>query len=239
MTVLAQTRFETATILRNGEQALLNIIIPVAALIVLTNVSFSPSGAMDVDMAFASSLALAWASTGFTSQAIAVAFDRRWGVLRMLATTPLGPIGLFAGKLGAIAIVALIQAAALAIVGAFLGLGFTVSVLLPGLAFMVLGLAAFLGLGLLIGGTLKPEAVLALANTLWIVMAGLGAIIIPASEYPSWWGAIVEFTPPGALGEGLRNLGSGEPIIKHILVLGGWAVGGGLLAASRFRWDTK
>ena len=64
MTVLAQTRFETATILRNGEQALLNIIIPVAALIVLTNVSFSPSGAMDVDMAFASSLALAWASTG-------------------------------------------------------------------------------------------------------------------------------------------------------------------------------
>ena len=57
---------------------------------------------------------------------------------------------------------------------------------------------AFLGLGLLIGGTLKPEAVLALANTLWIVMAGLGAIIIPASEYPSWWGAIVEFTPPVA-----------------------------------------
>ena len=143
-----------------------------------------------------------WPSPGHQpvslSQAIAVALDRRWGVLRMLATTPLGPIGLFAGKLGAIAIVALIQAAVLAIVGAFLGLGFTVGVLLPGLAFMVLGLAAFLGLGLLIGGTLKPEAVLALANTLWIVMAGLGAIIIPASEYPSWWGAIVEFTPPPA-----------------------------------------
>lgn len=239
MTALAQTRFETGTILRNGEQALLNIILPAAALIVLARVPLGGSEPMAVDMAYASSLALAWASTAFTSQAIAVAFDRRWGVMRMLATTPLGPRGLFLGKLGAVAIVALVQVLILTGVGAALGLGFAASVILPGLAFMVLGLAAFLALGLLVGGTMRPEAVLALANLMWIAMAGLGAILVPAGAYPTWWGAIVQFTPPGALGEGLRALAGGESVAIHLAVLGGWAVGVGLLAASRFRWDSK
>lgn len=239
MTVLAQTRFETATILRNGEQLLLNILLPIAALVVLAEVPLAGREPLGIELAFPSALALAWASTAFSSQAIAVAFDRRWGVLRMLATTPLGARGLFAGKLGAITIVALIQTLVLFVIGLFLGLSFNAGVLLPGLAFLVLGLAGFLGIGLLIGGTMKPEAVLAVANLLWIVMAGLGGLLVPLDDYPSIWGAIIAYTPPGALGEGLRNVSTGEGYAIHLLVLAGWAVGGGLLAASRFRWDSK
>lgn len=239
MTALAQTRFETGTILRNGEQTLLNILIPTAALVVLATVPIGGREPMSVELAYGSSLALAWASTAFASQAIAVAFDRRWGVLRMLATTPLGPRGLFAGKFGAVGIVALLQAAILTIVGLVLGLTINPGVIVPGLAFMVLGLGAFLGLGLLIGGTLRPEAVLALANLLWVAMAGLGAILVEADSYPSWWAAIVPYTPPGALAEGLRSVASGTDFAINLIVLGGWAVGAGLLAASRFRWDSK
>lgn len=239
MTALAQTRFETGTILRNGEQTLLNILIPTAALIVLAQVPIVGRDSMSIEFAYASSLALAWASTAFASQSIAVAFDRRWGVMRMLATTPLGPRGLFLGKLGAVGIVALIQALILTVTGLFLGLGFNAGVLLPGLAFMVLGLGAFLALGLLVGGTLRPEAVLAVANLMWVAMAGLGAILVEASTYPAWWGNIVQFTPPGALAEGLRSLASGESFAIDLVVLGVWAVGVGLLAASRFRWDSK
>lgn len=238
-TALAQARFETGTILRNGEQTLLNIIIPVAAFIALVNVPFAGRDPMSVGAAYASSLALAWASTAFTSQAIAIAFDRRWGVMRMLATTPLGPKGLFLGKLGAVGVVALIQTLLLTVVALALGLSLNPAVLLPGLALLALGLGAFLALGLLIGGTLRPEAVLALANLLWIAMAGLGALIVPAASYPDWWGTIVAFTPPGALGEGLRSLAGGESVAIHLAVLGGWTVGVGLLAASRFRWDSK
>nr|WP_241698337.1 ABC transporter permease [Flaviflexus huanghaiensis] len=225
--------------MRNGEQALLNIIIPVAALIALANVPFAGKEAMSVEHAFASSLALAWASTAFTSQAIAIAFDRRWGVMRMLATTPLGPRGLFLGKLGAVGIVALVQTLILTAVAMMLGMGLDASMLLPGLGFLILGLGAFLALGLLVGGTLRPEAVLALANLLWVAMAGLGAIIVPADSYPTWWASIVTLTPPGALGEGLRSLADGGGIAIHLAVLGGWTVGVGLLAASRFRWDSK
>lgn len=239
MTALAQTRFETGTILRNGEQTLLNILIPTAALIVLAQVAIGGRDPMSIEFAYASSLALAWASTAFASQAIAVAFDRRWGVMRMLATTPLGPRGLFAGKLGAVGIVAILQAIILTITALFLGLSLNAAVILPGAAFMVLGLGAFLALGLLIGGTLRPEAVLAVANILWVAMAGLGAILVEASTYPAWWGNIIPFTPPGALAEGLRSLAAGENFAIHLVVLGVWSVGVGLLAASRFRWDSK
>ncbi|WP_182174388.1 ABC transporter permease [Flaviflexus equikiangi] len=239
MTALAQTRFETVTILRNGEQTTLNILLPVAALVALAKVPIGGSDPMPVGLAYASALALSWASTAFTSQAIAVAFDRRWGVLRMLATTPLGPRGLFAGKFGAVGLVALVQTIILTLVALPLGLSVSAAVILPGLAFLVLGLAAFLALALLIGGTLRPEAVLAVANLLWIVMAGLGGILVEASAYPDWWAALVRFTPPGALGEGLRALATGHSVAISLLVLGGWAVGVGLLAASRFRWDSK
>nr|WP_284287071.1 hypothetical protein [Angustibacter aerolatus] len=43
-------------------------------------------------------LALAVVSTAFTGQAIQTGFDRRYGVLRLLGTTPLGRGGLLAGK---------------------------------------------------------------------------------------------------------------------------------------------
>jgi hypothetical protein len=47
-------------------------------------------GVSRIDFATPGVLALAVVSSAFTSQAIATAFDRRNGVLRMLATTPLG-----------------------------------------------------------------------------------------------------------------------------------------------------
>ena len=65
----------------------------VVALVVLATTELVPLPEPRPAAALGSALAMAVASS-FTSQAIAVAFDRRWGVLRMLATTPLGPRGL-------------------------------------------------------------------------------------------------------------------------------------------------
>src|SRR5690606_38862783 len=84
--VLAQTAFETRAVLRNGEQLLLTFILPAIALVLLVRTDVLGAGDRHAT-ALAGVLALAAVSTGFTSQAIAVAFDRRWGVLRLLATT--------------------------------------------------------------------------------------------------------------------------------------------------------
>ena len=47
-----------------------------------------------------------------------------------------------------------------------------------GAAIIALGTAVFAALGLLLGGTLRAEIVLAVANLLWFVFAGLGALTV-------------------------------------------------------------
>ncbi|MDO5723163.1 MAG: ABC transporter permease [Flaviflexus sp.] len=241
MKVISQARFETRMILRHGEQALLNIILPALAMIVLAKVPVPGGGApMSISAAYASGLALAWTSTAFTSQAIALAFDRRSGVLRMLSTTPLGPGGLWAGKLLAVGLVALVEFIVLTAIGLALGLGFTSGVILPGLLTALFGLAAFLGLGLLLGGTLRPEAVLALANIAWVALAGGGGLLLPVDDYPGIWSTIISYLPSGALGEAMRDIAdAGGLPVAHLAVLAVWAIGGGLAAARFFRWDSK
>lgn len=241
MKILSQTLFETKTILSHGEQALLNLVLPMAAMVVLMRVPmpgrddvFSPA------VAYASALALSWASTAFSAQAIAVAFDRRWGVLRMLSTTPLGPRGLFAGKLGAVYIVGLVEAIVLGVVALFFGLGFSLPALAGGLLFAVVGIACFLAGGLLLGGTLRPEAVLACANLLWAVMAGVGGLLLPLDTYPHWWATLAQFTPPGALGSGMRTLATGEGnLIQPLIVLLVWTACATAGTFRWFSWDSK
>ena len=66
-------------------------------------------------------LALAVMTSSFTSQAIASAFDRRNGVLRLLSTTPLGRGGLLAGKILGVLAVEVVQVVVIATTALLLG----------------------------------------------------------------------------------------------------------------------
>ena len=81
-------RTEARLMLRNGEQLLVTLVLPALLLVGMTRstlVSIGTGGAARVDVLAPSVLALAVMTTAFTSQAIATAFDRRNGVLRLLA----------------------------------------------------------------------------------------------------------------------------------------------------------
>ncbi|UNX56043.1 ABC transporter permease [Georgenia sp. TF02-10] len=239
--VLAQTRFETAAVLRNGEQLLLTLVLPVLALVVLLRTEVVPLPEPRPAAAVASALALAVAAQ-LTSQAIALAFDRRWGVLRMLATTPLGPRGLLAGRLGAVLCVVVVQVLVLLAVAAALGWrpagGLAVGAAAGGAVLVLLGTAAFVALAMLLGGTLRAEAVLAVANLLWILLAGGGGLLLPLAALPAPVAAVASFLPSGALGEGLRTLAvTGRLDLGAVAVLLVWTVVAGWLAARLFRWD--
>lgn len=72
------------------------------------------------------------------------------------------------------------------------------------------GTAVFAALGLLLGGTLRAEIVLALANLLWFVFAGLGALTVEGQSgedamVPSAVAWIARLTPSGALTEALSQ----------------------------------
>jgi len=98
--ITAQATLETRTLLRNGEQLLLILIIP---LLLLTAFSLEPlinfgTGLPRIDFLTPGIIALAVMSTAFTSQAIATGFERRYGVLKRLGATPLSRGGLIAAK---------------------------------------------------------------------------------------------------------------------------------------------
>jgi len=90
--VLAQARMEARLLLRNGEQLLIAVGIPLIVLVggvlAADRVGFSFETTA-VDALTPGVLALAVLSTSFASLAIATGFERRYAVLKRLGSSPL------------------------------------------------------------------------------------------------------------------------------------------------------
>ena len=236
--VRAQAGFEVGTLLRNGEQLLVSIVLPALALVGLAATT-SPSlgSGRRIDLAVPGVLALAVISVAFTSQAIATAFDRRYAVLRYLGVTPLGRGGLLAAKVLATLAVELVQ---LVVIGG-LGLALGWQPHLEGLGwavlFLVAGTWSFVALALLLAGTLRAEAVLAVANLLWVVFLVLG-VVVPRTLLPGAASSVAAALPSSSLADGLRTaLVDGRLNLAALLVVLGWAILSSALAARFFRFD--
>lgn len=237
--VWQQGRYETVTMLRNGEQLTLMIVLPLLALVGLTLTPVLDGlGPSRLDVAAPGVLALCTMSVGFTGQGIATGFDRRYGVLRFLSTTPLGRGGLIAGKVVAVLVVLAVQIVVIG--GVALALGWRPGVvgLLLGLPLLALGAAAFTALGLLIAGTARPEATLAVTNLVWILLGVMGGIVLPAERVPAAIAPLVGFLPSGALGDAVRSAFlEGTLNVPAAVVLVLWTVLAGAAATRWFRWS--
>jgi ABC-2 type transport system permease protein len=237
--LLGQGRFEAGTLLRNGEQLLVSVVLPLGALLglVLSGVPSLGDGPR-VDIATPGVLALCVVSAAFTAQAIATAFDRRASVLRLLGTTPLGRSGLLWGKALATLGVEVLQWCVVGAVGLALGWRPVWSGLPYAVVFLLMGTWAFVALALLLAGTLRAEGVLAVANLVWVVLLVLGGVVVPRTELPAAVAGVVGVLPSAALGDGLRAaFGSGTLLVGPVLVLVAWAVVATALTAWTFRWS--
>ena len=113
--VLAQSRVELVLTLRRGESVLLSLGIPVLLLVFFSTVDVLPTGTDDpVDFLAPGVLALAVMSTAMVGLGIATGFERQYGVLKRLGSTPLGRPALLAAKTLAILAVEALQVAVLA-----------------------------------------------------------------------------------------------------------------------------
>lgn len=237
--ILLQGKYEALTMLRNGEQLILAIVLPLLALAGLTVTPLLDGlGGSRIDVAVPGILALCAMSTAFTGQGISTGFDRRYGVLRFLSTTPLGRTGLIAGKILAVLAVLVLQVLVVGAVALMLGWQPNPAGWLPGLSLLVLGAAAFTALGLLVAGTVRPEATLAITNLLWILLGALGGIVLPAERLPGLAQSIVHYLPSGALGQSLRDAflhGSLNGDAALILML--WTALAGAAAIRWFKWN--
>ena len=215
---LAHTRWELNILLRNGEQLLLTMIIPLGLLVLVR--SLAPVIATSVLAAM------------FTSLAIGTGFERRSGSLRFLGITPLRRVELLVGKLLASFIVlalSLCLAVALAAILRCLP-GWHVWQWLLVIIVIALGSTACAGWALFLAGAVRAEGVLAVANGVFIVLV-VAALALPGGLTNPWTG-LAMLVPSVALAQGLIS-----PSAWPIVVLCVWAAAGVLLASRRFRWD--
>jgi ABC-2 type transport system permease protein len=241
--IAAQAAQELRQLLRNGEQVMLMLVIP---LLLLAAFSLGDLVSLDVrisrvDFLTPGVIALAIMSTAFTSQAIATGFERRYGVLKRLGATPLSRGGLIAAKTGCVVIAELGQAAVIMAVAAGLGWspGASPAAVVTVPLLMALGTAAFSGFALLMAGTLRAEATLAGANLIYVVLLGIGGVVFPLAKFPAGARPLLRLLPTGALSTALRDVlayHAGLPAAETI-ALAVWAAAGIALAARCFRWE--
>lgn len=236
--LLAQASIELKLALRQGEQILLTLVIPVLLTLVLVLGSLvDTDGSGRADYFLPGILALAVVSSSFTGLAIATGFERKYGVLKRLGATAMPRSVLLGGKTLAVLGIEVIQ---LAVVGGLgLLLGWEPSGAIGAVVIVLVGTAAFAGLGLLLAGALRAEATLAAANLVWFLLLVGGGLLLPLSRLPDSAATVLQFLPSAALADGLRAVfqaGEALPVQPTVILLA-WSVVAFAAAVRWFRWE--
>ncbi len=240
---LAYARIETRLVLRNAEQLILALVIPLLVLIGGTAVGadvIDLGAGPRVDVLTPSVMALAVVSTAFNSLAIATGFERRYGVLKRLGATPLPRVGLLGGKALSVLMIEAGQLVLITVLGVSLGWqpAGGIAAVAGAVLLILLGTAAFASWALLMAGTLRAEATLAAANLVFVLLVVGGAIVVPLTSHPGLASDLAGLLPSGALAEGLREVTSGAGLEwQRVVVLAVWGIVGAALTARTFRWE--
>jgi ABC-2 type transport system permease protein len=230
--VWSQAIFDFRNALRNGENLLLTLVIPVAVLVLVLKTPLG--GERTPGQALVAALSLAVLATAFTAQAIGTGFDRRYGVLRMLGLSPLGARGLLAARTVVSLLIIAAQAVILVLLtGLLTGWWPTEPAgVAQGLLAILLGVWGYTAWALLIAGALRAEATLAVANAIFLLLMFGGGLAIAADSLP--WAGVAQWLPTGAMVDALQS----PPVAwVPLVVLGAWGIAGTLLATRFFRWE--
>jgi ABC-2 type transport system permease protein len=236
----SQLRTELALSLRQGEQLLVSLGIPLLILVFFSSVDVLPTGTDEpIDFLAPGVLAVAVMSTAMVSLGIGTGFERQYGVLKRLGASPLGRGRWVAAKITTVLVTEVLQWTVLIVVAMALGwsppaTGWVVAVLGA-----LLGTLAFGGLGLLMAGTLPGVATLAGANGLYLVLLLTGGMVIPLDELPGPLADVAKALPAAPLAEIITGSLSIDGSVAGWawVSLSVWAVAAPVAAATLFRWE--
>src|SRR5438270_8252777 len=191
--IIAQARVELLMTLRRGESVLITLIVPVVLLVFFASLNIVPAtNGKAVNFLLPGMLALAVMATGMVSLGIATAYERYYGVLKRLGSSPLPRSGLIIAKVISVLALEVIQVIVLVGVAIlFYGWRPAGSPLLA-LLVMAIGTVTFSALGLAMAGALRAEATLAGANALYLLFLLLGGGILPLSHLPTPLAALAQ-----------------------------------------------
>src|SRR5438477_9052253 len=168
--LVAQSRAEGVLQLRRGENMIVTLAVPLGILVFFAKVNpIDTTYDSAVDFLVPGVLALSVMAAAMVSLGIATGFERRYGVLKRLGTTPLSRGGLLVAKTATVLVLEILQI--LLVVAVAVAIGWHVPAgIIPAFGLLLVGTVAFAGIGMLMAGTLRAEANLAAANALFLVL---------------------------------------------------------------------
>src|SRR2546421_9631533 len=238
--VWAQTQVELLMTLRRGESVLITLIVPVILLIFFTSLNIVPTtNEKAVDFLLPGMLALAVMATGMVSLGIATAYERYYGVLKRLGSSPLPRSGLIIAKVISVLALELIQVFVLISVAVILYSWRPLGSPLLTLLVLALGTVTFSALGLAMAGAMRAEVTLAGANGLYLLFLLLGGGILPLSHLPPILAAIAEILPAAALTQAIQaTMSDHAPFpLNSLVILVIWTIVIIVVAMKTFNWE--
>jgi ABC-2 type transport system permease protein len=228
--VLAQTRAELIMTSRRGENLLVTIVFPVFLLIALRSFFNMP-----MDTLLPGVLVAAVMSSGMVSLGIATGYDRYYGVLKRLGSSPLPRWGLLVAKIAALLVVLVAQVALLLVLAAVFYGWRPAGTFWAVVPILLLGTVTFAGLGMFMAGALRAEATLAAANGLYLFLLLFGSVFAPL---PGVARVLSNLLPSAALASSLNGAlrGQGVPL-GSVLILLVWAALFLVATAMTFKWE--
>lgn len=242
--VRAQAAMELRLAVRNAENLMVTLGIPLGVLVFFAGVDVLPvaDGTSTVDFLVPGVLALGAMGSGMVSLGIATGFERAYLVLKRLGATPLTRAQLVVAKSLATAAVLGVQVTLVGLTGLVLGWRPTpAAATLAVLAVTALvAVVAFAGIGLSLAGRLPALGTLAATNAVFMVLLLLSGVVVPLDVLPDAVASVASMTPPALLAEALRDAAAGAPpgsLVAPTAWLAGWAAVFTTAAARLFRWE--
>lgn len=239
--LLHQARMELLMTLRQGERVMVTLFIPILLLGGLTalNVVPVPRHENAVDVLLPGVLALAIISAGMVSLGIATAYERNYGVLKRLGSSPLTHSALIFAKIISVLALELLQTLIL-VACAVLFYGWHLAGSLPlALLAALLGTVVFAALGLALAGALRAPTTLVSTNTLYLLFVFIGGGFFSLDRLPGPLAALAQVLPASALTSALQSTmltGSVFPS-GAFLTLALWAIIILAVAIKTFQWE--
>jgi ABC-2 type transport system permease protein len=238
--ILQQVKFELLLTARRGENVLVTLILPVLLFVFFTSLNVGPvTHGKAVNFLLPGILAVAIIAAGMVNLGISTAYERYYGVLKRLGSSPLSRSSLLIAKIISILVLEVIQVVVLVGVAMLLyGWQPAGSALLT-LLTIVLGTVTFASFGLAMAGALRAEATLAGANALFLVFLLIGGGILPLEHLPPFLATIAQVLPAAPLAQALQatmNNGLTFPATQ-LLTLTIWAIIVLLIAIRTFKWE--
>jgi ABC-2 type transport system permease protein len=250
----ARTRIEVLLISRDRTTITFTIVLPFILLLTLS--SLIPNHGLPEGVSFAQYLTAGMVASGlvyggFQSLSTALPDERSNGTLKRLYGSPMRPSAYFAGKVGGVLVIYVLQMVLMLSLGA---LAFHVRLptgqgqLVTFAWLSALSLVTFTSLGIAFSSLAKTgQAAAAIATPFVLFLQFSSGVFFIYAKEPAWMRFIASLFPLRWLCQGMRSVflppaygahevGGGFHLPQVALVLAAWSIGGLILCRRTFRW---